>query len=379
MITRGPADRVASILDFIRPHVDEIVVAADAAGDEALEGLRGNPADKVVWFDSPGTLESVLPWALRQCSADWLLRIDDDEVPSLRLIEELRGSDGEATHALVPLRWLWPTADSFWASPPLGQNHRLRVCRNMPGLWRQDPGAHHDLEVLGSHRVLTGPIYHGVSLLLDEQDRRDKAARYEAMTPGLLMEDLPTNALYVPEDVDGIQVGRVEPEDVDAIAAMLATRSIGTFSRRTATVPSSELLSWTTGPVLDAAHEGSVRIVEPPREMATGCAHSLLIEVTNGSLVGWPSERIADSPIRVAVEWMGIGPMPRVLLPCVIPPGASRRIHTVVVAPEHVGPWRLNVRLVHEYVAWFGDGEEVTVDIVERATTTPPFRARRAW
>ena len=379
MITRGPAERVASILSPLRDRVDEIVVAADAGGDPALESLRGVYADDVAWFRSPGSLEAVLLWALRRCRSDWIVRLDDDEAAPPVLFDEVRALEGdEATHAVVPCRWLWPDPGAWWASPPLGHDLKLRVLRNVPGLWRQDPAPHAPLAVLGPERVLTAPIYHGALLVSDETERRTKAASYERAASGHRLEDVATNAVYVPEDFFGLATRPVDAAHRDAVTTIFGNVHVAPSSVPPHPASADTLLALTSRPNLDGAHQGEVRVRHAPGQFAGGLAHMLVVEVVNRSPVMWPATHAADSPVRVGLEWEHGGVLPRLLFPAPVPPGATALLRLILTVPVTPGRYRLRLQLVHEHVAWFGDEATFEVDVVQPTATGPPYQARQA-
>ena len=78
----GDPDRLAALLELCRPVVDEIVVALDDRVDTALVGRACELADSVVRMPYEPPPERTLPWLYAQCTGDWILKLDDDEVPS---------------------------------------------------------------------------------------------------------------------------------------------------------------------------------------------------------------------------------------------------------------------------------------------------------
>src|SRR5215203_2992514 len=87
--TRGAAARARALLELVRPVVDEIVVGVDDSDDHGTMEACADLADRRLSFASTGVPCRPIGWILRQCSGDWILRLDDDEVPSARLLEEL--------------------------------------------------------------------------------------------------------------------------------------------------------------------------------------------------------------------------------------------------------------------------------------------------
>lgn len=87
--TDGPADRVRVLLELVRPHVDEIVLAADRDGGQETLEVCADLADRRLTFELERSPVWLAGWILHQCSGEWILRLDDDEVPSAALLEAL--------------------------------------------------------------------------------------------------------------------------------------------------------------------------------------------------------------------------------------------------------------------------------------------------
>src|SRR5688500_16683906 len=88
IMARKPAPRVRAILEPFRPVVDEIVLAAHRSADPAILHQCADFADKRFALD-PAPLNRRLGWLHAQCDCDWILRFDDDEAPSRKLLETL--------------------------------------------------------------------------------------------------------------------------------------------------------------------------------------------------------------------------------------------------------------------------------------------------
>src|SRR5207244_2565755 len=77
------------------------------------------------------------PWLHAQCGSDWILNLDDDEVPSgalLAHLQELLGVD--VTHWWLPRRWLVGDVGMFLDEPPWVPDYQLRLYRNDPATLR---------------------------------------------------------------------------------------------------------------------------------------------------------------------------------------------------------------------------------------------------
>ncbi len=88
-ITRGPSSRVALQLGLLRPVAAEIVVAVDDRVDPELLAPLVALADEVVLYPYEDPVDRPVGWVHALCSRDWILWLDDDEIPSQRLLGEL--------------------------------------------------------------------------------------------------------------------------------------------------------------------------------------------------------------------------------------------------------------------------------------------------
>src|SRR4051812_12316826 len=81
VMTAGPGPRVAAILQLLRPFAQEIIVAVDdRAAPEVFEDVS-TVADRVVAYPFAEPVDRPLPWLFELCSGEWMLTLDDDEVP----------------------------------------------------------------------------------------------------------------------------------------------------------------------------------------------------------------------------------------------------------------------------------------------------------
>ena len=98
--TKDSAEYIEKLLRVGRGFADEVVVAVDASSEDSTETICREYADKIFRVESPGYVERILPWLNEQCTGDWILRLDDDELPSIGLVEILPDlmNDREITH-----------------------------------------------------------------------------------------------------------------------------------------------------------------------------------------------------------------------------------------------------------------------------------------
>jgi hypothetical protein len=112
--------RLASILALFGDVADEIVVAVEEPRALATHAAVAHVADRVLSFPPTDPADRPIPWLFGLCSGTWILNIDDDEVPSPRLIEMLPEiiAREDITHAWIARRWLYPASDTYLSEPP---------------------------------------------------------------------------------------------------------------------------------------------------------------------------------------------------------------------------------------------------------------------
>ena len=73
-------------------------------------------ADRVVRFEFRPPVDRPRAWLAAQCTGDWLLSIDGDEVPSTALVDALPGLTAapDVQQCWLPRRWLFPDAARGW-------------------------------------------------------------------------------------------------------------------------------------------------------------------------------------------------------------------------------------------------------------------------
>ena len=115
-MTRGPADRVAAMLGLFRGIADEIVVVVDDRAGPETEAALASVASRLLRYPYEEPVDRPLAWIHAQCTGDWVLTIDDDEVPSRALLDAVQelATARDVTHYWLPRRWLYPTPDKQW-------------------------------------------------------------------------------------------------------------------------------------------------------------------------------------------------------------------------------------------------------------------------
>lgn len=322
-LTNAPSGRLASILEQLRPVADEIVLGADSSVGAARHHEYSSIADTVLPVDFQFA-ERHLGWLAEQCSGDWILRVDDDEVPSRELIERLPWLTAQQVEQYwVPRRWLYPTPNSWLDELPWWPDPHNRLVRRNADLHFSGV-LHRGAEPVMPARFLEWPIYHLECILKDRPSREAKVARIEAMRPGLTAPGGgPLNEVYYLPELHARRPPRpVPPEDQAAIAQVLRPPEYAAI----------------------------ITPVERDHRFQPGERRAVHFDVHNTSSMRW----LPDGEIRLSYRWVGrAGEGDRTPFIAPVAPGDSAIIPLTVTAPPEPGRLELEVDLVHEHVHWF--------------------------
>jgi hypothetical protein len=381
MTTRGPLPRIPRLLELVRPHVDEIVLAVDRTGNLDVLEACADLVDRRITFDYAAPPCRNIGFIQHQCGGDWLLRLDDDEVPSRALLDALPGlvADRRPTHYGLSRRWLHPDLETYVLSAPWQPDYQLRLVRNVPGIWRFTGEMHDGAIVLGERRLVDLPLYHADLLLLDIDARRRKAEKYERLRPDHLAEGVPVNAIYVPEDWETVETARVPAEDREALATVLAPGpppavvEAAAGEREPLEVPHFTLAHIDrfnmNRAVGDGAYRARLEFVRPVVRVPPGIVREQEIRVENLGDEVWPWGADATPPIRLGYRWRAaandevLGEGPRTPFTETIVPGAASLQKLTVEVPARPGRYVLEADVVHEHVRWFDCAARVVVEV----------------
>lgn len=372
--TKGPPARVRALLSLLRPHVDEIVLAVDRRrGGETLDACA-DLAERRLTFELEGTASRLIGWILAQCDGDWILRLDDDEVPSAALLATLREliADQRVEHVLLERRWLHPSVEYHLTDSPWRWEFLPRLLRNSPGLWRFRGRMHDHGDLMGEQRLVDAPFYHLDLILNSLENRRRKSLRYEARRPGLIIEGLPVNCLYVPEDVPHGPGTPVPAEDQRLVQAVLHAQAVPSSTSPKAPVhhaTDAEIDAHLVTTALTAtSYRAEIRLVDPPRIVRAGIARRFLVAVRNCGDALWPAGDERARPIRLGYRWRDphgnrVAYEGRALLAESVPPGRESLVLIWASTPVDGGSYLFEIDLVHEHVRWFDATARTRVDV----------------
>ncbi|MDP9385372.1 MAG: hypothetical protein M3P50_09090 [Actinomycetota bacterium] len=388
MASAGPSGRTRALLEIVRPHVDEIVLAVDAgAGRDTLEICR-DLADRRISFsqDRPSSA-SLWGWLFEQASADWVMRLDDDEVPSLALLDALPEllADRRLSQYRLRRRWVWPDAGTLLDEPPWSIEYIPRLTRTIHGLVSYTGPRHSDETAIGESRMVDAPFYHLDLVARDAESRRRKVLLHEEDNPGLVFAGMSVNAPYYPEAGEDLVTVRVPSEDAPAIRALLdgaPERAAGDEELAPVEyVGADEVrVPILMRPVNPEAHAGEVVMPDPPFSVRAGILHHLLVVVRNLGDERWPAGDRPERPIRLGYRWRkagdpGVAFEGRNAFLETILPGMEARHHLAVNVPPEPGRYRLEVGLIHEHVRWFGTEAAHDLEVTAPGAEIDPLLA----
>ena len=372
ILTNDPGARVTALLRPLREVADEIVVAVDSRVDPDRLGTYAELADRLLRFEWVSPMERLLPWLHAQCSGDWILRLDGDEVPSSELVAQLPDvvADRAVLQCLVPRRWLFGGPRTWLDEVPWYPDYQLRLVRNDPATLWFPRILHSSAARVAPARLLEAPIYHLDCLLRTADERAAKAQEYETMSPDLRASGgYRVNDFYLPEHFHERPLADVPAEDVGLIEAVLSAADPDVPPAAPADVPvvtQDEIEQGRPDP-LDPTRElaagfyaAAIEPVESDDRMRAGEVRLIHVRVTNQGDAEWPGG-LADRPsVLLGYRWRTdlhtaetYATGRRVRLPRTLGPGAAAVVQIEVAAPTEPGDWVLEFDLLHEYVRWF--------------------------
>jgi hypothetical protein len=395
LMAAAPPSRVAAVLEPLRPFADEVIIAADSrVDDETLAGY-GALASRLFRIEFI-LAERHHAWLYSQCDGDWILRLDEDEVPSqafLRRLPEMLASRN--VHQFwIRRAWLYPAAERVLAGAPWCEDFVNRLTRN-DGMLRVSGQQHTDPEPVTPREYIEQPLYHLALLTASEDSRRERVILYEVARPHLLAHGggRMNEAFYLPELRDSLEFRPVPGEDRDSIARALdgpsaraldgSSAPLSTVSVENVRFVSLEEMDrmWEGRTVRADAYQASIEPHEPTLSLAPSEQRHVLFRVCNEGSERWPASLEESPQIRLSYRWLNPDQSvhtpegPRSPFLRVVSPGERILAPLHVDAPAIAGDYVLEVDIVHEHVRWFGCSCRVPVR-VEHPQGLPPAGAR---
>jgi tRNA (mo5U34)-methyltransferase len=397
-LTSDPGARVSAILRQLRPVADEIVVAVDSRLDPERLGRYADVADRLLRYEFVDSAEQAAPWLTAQCTGDWILRIDGDEVMDPALIERLPGliRARDVFQYWLPCRWLFPDADHYLAQPPWHFSGS-RLVRNDPAtIWHQGL-SHGGFEAVFPSVHLSESFYHLSLLVHDRAYREAKVARYMSIASGHSRSVLETDlaAFYLPEQDQRFNIAAVPvpARDRAAIAEVLAASGEELPGPSPEEIPmwswSKIQRVWPRRTLAEDAYRGEIEMFERAPRLYGGQGRQVTVRVRNTGAEHWPGlnrePRIKLSHRWLAPEGPADGEWTDTWLPAGMAPGASALVPMAIEAPAIAGRHALELSLVHEDLLrgcilrrFAGVSLSIEIDEAERnpwesACSTPPM------
>ena len=384
MLTADPPHRVEAALAPVRHLADEIVIAADArVSPEELAQYQAL-CDRLYRIEFVN-YERHLAWLHAQCTGEWIMPIEGDEVVSAALAERIPSllDRRDVRQVWTARQWLHGDAGHVLDEAPWSIDHIVRLVRNDGGL--RFPGVQHaHASFERPCEYLEEPVYHLELLISDVEARRAKAIRYEVSVPhrmafggGRLNE-----AIYLPELRPSLRTRAIPAADAAAVERALrppaVARPVPPLEVLPTVVPTTALDElWEVRPVDDTAYAARVEPVEHDVAFAPGELRPVFVRVFNDGTARWPWSLEHQPAIRMGYGFERDGaPYPmsatrRTPFPRTVEPGDEVIVPVEVIAPDVPGEYVLEVDLVHEHVRWFECGLRLRCTVAEPAGLPP--------
>jgi hypothetical protein len=387
-LTNGPAPRVATSLALLRPVADEIVVGIDDRVDAAEVQILTGVADRAFLIEHVEPAERSMAWLHRQCSCDWILRIDSDEVPSADLIELLPALTAPSglRQMYLQRRWVFPDASHWLDEIPWNPDLHNRLLCNDASILRFPGLVHSDPIRADPVAFCAAPLYKLCCIVLSSEDRAGKALQHESPTelPRAPGGGLVNEVFYLPEVHARLPAAAIPKTDADLIASVLAPRPVSADAIIHDDAPwvAREELDrhWAGRMFPEEAYRARLDIVSAPRPtLPPDNIVQLLIRVENRGVETWDWGFELPQPIVLSHHWHSIAksPVNAESLPCSLPhalgPGESLLVPAPIRTPMDPGDYVVEFDLLHAGVRWFGCSVDAQVTVSGKPGERPPL------
>jgi hypothetical protein len=374
LMTAGPGPRVAAQLESLREVAGEILVAVDDRADAATRSDLATVADRLVLYPYADPVDRPLPWLYEQCRGEWTLILDDDELPSLALIEALPSlcADDSVLHYSIQRRWIYPDQRTYLDDSPWFPDYSLRLLRTRSRLIEFTHEFHTPIVASGPGRFVEQPLWHLDPILRPLEQRREKAWRYERTRPGLRVGGRALNfAFYLPELRADLRLAPVPDDEREHIESVLAAESPAGPRRATIEHGSRAEIDrlWPAEGLETRA--GGVELLEQPGVLCAGEQRTLDVRVSNEGSARWPWGPEGVPRVRVRSRWYDqlgreLDGEVWTLLPAPLAAGGDQIVPAHVRAPESAGSYRVQIGLLEEHEGPFGRTAECHVSVRAR-------------
>jgi hypothetical protein len=369
-IANSPGPFLKAALAPLRGMADEIVIAAGGSVADDDLSHYADIADRLFSIEFE-FLERHLAWLHAQCHGDWILRLDGDEIPSPEMLTEVLAAKADRNVGCVYFarRNLFPTIGSYIAQDPWYPDFQLRMVRN-DGALRFSGALHSGPERSLPARLVEAPIYHLPFILSDVDARRGRAARYEALRPGLLAPTgLPANQMELPETVSGLRTAPVSSDHRGRIEAVLSASPSAAGPADAVSVSSAEVdAHWSGRTLTESAYGARIDVVGVIAPLAPQERRPICFGVRNEGTERWSWDPSVGPYVHVvhrllAKDGSPVGDWQPAFFTEWVEPGARTLVTTHVDAPVESGPYELEMRLRHAPDRLFGSAQRVELPV----------------
>jgi hypothetical protein len=331
----------------------------------------------LIRFEYAPPTERALAWLHDQCSGDWILRFDGDEVPGADLIEalpELTASSSLLQYFL-PRRWVYPDRSRWLDELPWSPDFQNRLLRNEPSALRFPGTLHSSALRVDPVGVVDLPFYDLGCITTSRQARFAKAAERagpgpERAAPGGGRPDV----VYYQPEVHARYAGvDIPAADAALIAGVLDARPMASprgAARQLQRAGRAEIdRRWSCRAFTEEAYAARISVRHVPRPLPAGSILQFVVEIANRGNEVWDWGFDLPYPVTLSYRWRapdgtvvqdeGL----RSSLPHTVDPGQSCLVPVSVATPDLEGTYVLEIDLVREGYRWFGCGAEETLEI----------------
>ena len=377
VLTRDSSEFLPVLLETLARVFSEVVVGVDTNSSDDTYRVADRYATKLLRIDNPGGIvETAIEQLASQCSNPWVLRMDDDELLSPRLIEFAHEYITSLNVTAVGIHRKWcrvnlATSNLEYAlSPSYGFDWQWRLFRKDKVKFDKtvhSPGIKFATSTKGP---LDAFILHLVWVYRDLEQRWAKVLYYEGIKRGsghpdyYLYEQLPPNKieflpLYLPDLDDVAQ--RLVPfqQRTDLRSTTFSTPDpihLDVSLESATNVLSLRPLERVRIPIILTKHSG--------RALCSNAPHSVLVSYH------WYHANSGQCVVHDGL---------RTVLPQTVYPNETISLSVDVVAPVESSKYDLALTLVREGHYWFEQMNPAVALRISSEVTAPDTRERASF
>lgn len=181
VITRNSGERLKKLIDKHRDLVKEVIVVDQSSTDNTFQIAKEN-ADWVFKRTCKSTQDPDRNWAFNLAETEWVLSLDDDELLSDRLVNNLKNFLIEQNVDVVCFRRL-NIVDNVDISPIMGDDYQCRLFKKGTVMFPDAINTYPEIHPNAKVAYVSSPIIHLRTLegLKNANKAREKVASPEAI------------------------------------------------------------------------------------------------------------------------------------------------------------------------------------------------------